>query len=662
MGTRSISDRTTLHAATKLAPLAICKNDETTNPINTIAIVSSEAAFPTRSYSCNASSQIVFSSLPSPRYKTQARGFRALRKPTYEHFLAVSRRNFYAAMSNEDPILGERRREAPDINGRRQAGGRPAVSRGRNPSFAIPKIRSPSFMQREKDEEIPDANSTPWGVEPTAEEKAKEEAATAADRAIQARLTRKVSQAMAATTEAGSTIMSQTSQLKKSVSRFAIAPSKAMNSCNDAPAPVKIAVSSAGGGVSAGVCDEKSSAATNTREDVAGGAPAPSRFAPSSSGVSSSCAVPTVPSMFTAIPAASAHAGPATRTNATPVAHLAASQPSSSYARVVPVPSAATVRASVAPSSARTAPLPAPSSPRGATCGDFSDNESDDHVQVESYDFEDAKEDEDKSPGGIQQGRFDNIDTKVKKPSRTDIKMHDSGANSGGLESKTSDQVSKKVVEVSDVGQVDSKNKIFQSKKKVVAESDSSKDSPAKDTKSKQASGHKERESDDKNGEGGGSSSTLKASKSKVKIIRSKVKTKSDGADSGGLGGRTKSRKMTFGEKLRMALSRGSAAVGEGETSGTDSDDEAKDAKDEAKRGKRKTGKSEASETEAEAVATSDDDCDGDNKDNDHLDEDDDIDVKEASAVRSLMADDYISYQTKGKAEKGAWRKNKAVK
>jgi hypothetical protein len=75
----------------------------------------------------------------------------------------------------------------------RQAG-RPLAQRARNASFAIQKIRSPSFLQKEKDEEIPNANASPWGVEePTEPEKEKPDAKALADKQLQNRVTKKLS-------------------------------------------------------------------------------------------------------------------------------------------------------------------------------------------------------------------------------------------------------------------------------------------------------------------------------------------------------------------------------------------------------------------------------------------------------------------------------------
>jgi hypothetical protein len=87
---------------------------------------------------------------------------------------------------------GLQRPRADGSNGRQ---GRPIVQRARNASFAIPKIRSMSFMQKEKAEDIPDANASPWGVEESAEdvEKAQSDAKALADKQLQARLARKVS-------------------------------------------------------------------------------------------------------------------------------------------------------------------------------------------------------------------------------------------------------------------------------------------------------------------------------------------------------------------------------------------------------------------------------------------------------------------------------------
>jgi hypothetical protein len=84
-------------------------------------------------------------------------------------------------------------RPRADVSNGRQ--GRPIVQRARNASFAIPKIRSMSFMQKEKAEDIPDANASPWGVEESAEdvEKAQSDAKALADKQLQARLARKVS-------------------------------------------------------------------------------------------------------------------------------------------------------------------------------------------------------------------------------------------------------------------------------------------------------------------------------------------------------------------------------------------------------------------------------------------------------------------------------------
>lgn len=74
-------------------------------------------------------------------------------------------------------------------------GGRPIVQRARNASFAN-KIRSVSFMQKEKEAAIPDSNASPWGVEETPEEAERAKVADAkshADRQLQSRLVKKVS-------------------------------------------------------------------------------------------------------------------------------------------------------------------------------------------------------------------------------------------------------------------------------------------------------------------------------------------------------------------------------------------------------------------------------------------------------------------------------------
>lgn len=72
-------------------------------------------------------------------------------------------------------------RQRQDVPGRP---GRPATSRVRNPSFAIPKIRSPSFMVREKSDDIPDAHASPWGVEDDTNKDATVSPQGAADRQV----------------------------------------------------------------------------------------------------------------------------------------------------------------------------------------------------------------------------------------------------------------------------------------------------------------------------------------------------------------------------------------------------------------------------------------------------------------------------------------------
>lgn len=87
---------------------------------------------------------------------------------------------------------GLQRARADGANGR--VAGRPLVQRTRNASFAIPKMRSPSFMQKEKEEEIPDANASPWGVEDDRKaEPEKTDAKALADKHIQSRVSRKMS-------------------------------------------------------------------------------------------------------------------------------------------------------------------------------------------------------------------------------------------------------------------------------------------------------------------------------------------------------------------------------------------------------------------------------------------------------------------------------------
>lgn len=86
---------------------------------------------------------------------------------------------------------GLQRARADGTNGR--ATGRPLSQRTRNSSFAIPKMRSPSFMQREKEKEIPDANASPWGVEDDRTEAEKSETKALADKHIQSRVSKKMS-------------------------------------------------------------------------------------------------------------------------------------------------------------------------------------------------------------------------------------------------------------------------------------------------------------------------------------------------------------------------------------------------------------------------------------------------------------------------------------
>lgn len=68
------------------------------------------------------------------------------------------------------------------------------VQRARNASFAIPKMRSVSFMQKEKEED-PNASASPWGVEETEEpDKGKgSDAKAMAERQLQTRMAKKMS-------------------------------------------------------------------------------------------------------------------------------------------------------------------------------------------------------------------------------------------------------------------------------------------------------------------------------------------------------------------------------------------------------------------------------------------------------------------------------------
>lgn len=85
---------------------------------------------------------------------------------------------------------GMQRPRSDALNNR--AAGRPMAQRARNASFALPRMRSPSFLVKEKDEDTPDANASPWGVEETEAEK-KEHAKELSDKQMQTRLAKKVS-------------------------------------------------------------------------------------------------------------------------------------------------------------------------------------------------------------------------------------------------------------------------------------------------------------------------------------------------------------------------------------------------------------------------------------------------------------------------------------
>lgn len=76
-----------------------------------------------------------------------------------------------------------------------RSSGRPLnnAQRTRNASFAMPRMRSPSFLVKEKDEETPDADESPWGVAETEAEEKKESPRELADKQMQTRLTKKLS-------------------------------------------------------------------------------------------------------------------------------------------------------------------------------------------------------------------------------------------------------------------------------------------------------------------------------------------------------------------------------------------------------------------------------------------------------------------------------------
>lgn len=85
---------------------------------------------------------------------------------------------------------GMQRPRSDAVNNR--AAGRPMTQRARNASFALSRMRSPSFLVKDKDEGTPDSNASPWGVEETEAEK-KEHAKELADKQMQIRLAKKVS-------------------------------------------------------------------------------------------------------------------------------------------------------------------------------------------------------------------------------------------------------------------------------------------------------------------------------------------------------------------------------------------------------------------------------------------------------------------------------------
>jgi hypothetical protein len=409
-------------------------------------------------------------------------------------------------------------------------------------------------MLREKEEELPDANSSPWGVEADAAQIKKDEA-MAADRLIQARLTRKVSQAMGAASEAGSSFLSPRTQLKKSVSVFGIGTtSKAINKNKTVVSATAIRVTpgSAGGGVISGVKDEST---PSSSEILA----LPSQILQITSNDDNDSLVGSDDVRIESNDGSDGEHGEEDIKNTKTAAGLS------------PVDIQARVHIHKSKSSSRETPQ---QSQRGTNT-----------VPADSHGAD---------------SKFNSLQSKSKKitiaPDVAEVRNGTSGLSKGD---KLKPRTSKTSVGGANVSELEVKNATM----------------------------------DDKPG----TKPELKASKSKVMLGRHKSKTNSDAVNA--MGTRGKSRKITFGEKLRMALHRGVAP-----------DDE------------KHINESENIEMEDAVDEEFDGDEDGDDNFASLRNAEKAADIGAESVVKSLAADDYISYQTKGKPDKGTWRKHKTAK